>query len=408
MIRSFVFTLSVCLLLLVACQEKKSSVTVPFKLDHNRMIVEGEMQRKDSSWRKVRIWVDNGSARFFISSSLAKDLGISTDKSNNGSETENNSDNASNIGLRIGEMRLNTANIFPTITTEPYWIYNALHIDANLPATILKKYQVVFDYPKQQFTIGAPGSIVHQGVKSMAAIHPETGVIEMFAIIGTDSLTFAIDIGASYSYTSDSIINHFINQAPLLPSVLGTSGYANMWGWWPPNENDFIVTRFPLIKLGSVQLDNVGMVGVPPNPSASGKSLGEWYSQKTIWPVVGFLGANALKSFRVEFDYPNSTIYFEKGSLNHFNDMDIVGLAISPERDSSYTIIGIVKKDNISVVEGINTGDKLIQVDSLQVKGNSMGVVMDALRGNPGEPRKLVIERKGKIIKVESKIQRLL
>mgnify|MGYP001767853820 CR=1 FL=1 len=63
-------------LLLLGSFSNKKSVTVPFVLDHNRMLVEAEFQRKDGTWRKVRLWVDSGSTEFFISESLARDLGI--------------------------------------------------------------------------------------------------------------------------------------------------------------------------------------------------------------------------------------------------------------------------------------------------------------------------------------------
>jgi len=34
------------------------SVTVPFVLDHNRMLVDAEIQRPDGTWCKIRLWVD--------------------------------------------------------------------------------------------------------------------------------------------------------------------------------------------------------------------------------------------------------------------------------------------------------------------------------------------------------------
>jgi hypothetical protein len=40
---------------------------------------------------------------------------------------------------------------------QPFWLFSTMHIDANLPATVLKKYNVVFDYPKQELTLAEPG-----------------------------------------------------------------------------------------------------------------------------------------------------------------------------------------------------------------------------------------------------------
>ncbi len=65
--------------LLVFCSCQKSnihSVTVPMVLDHNRMLVDAEMQKSDGSWRKVRLWIDPGNPTFTLSEKLARDLGI--------------------------------------------------------------------------------------------------------------------------------------------------------------------------------------------------------------------------------------------------------------------------------------------------------------------------------------------
>jgi hypothetical protein len=53
---------------------QQKAVTVPFILDHNRMLVEAEFQRKDGTWRKALLWVDTGNPDFFISQSFASDL----------------------------------------------------------------------------------------------------------------------------------------------------------------------------------------------------------------------------------------------------------------------------------------------------------------------------------------------
>jgi hypothetical protein len=46
-------TMGCLLLLLTSCNEKiTTSVTVPVVLDHNRMLVDAEIQLKDGSWRK--------------------------------------------------------------------------------------------------------------------------------------------------------------------------------------------------------------------------------------------------------------------------------------------------------------------------------------------------------------------
>ena len=43
------------------------SVTVPIILDHNRVVIDAEMQRDNGSWRKVRLWIDTGNPDLFMS-----------------------------------------------------------------------------------------------------------------------------------------------------------------------------------------------------------------------------------------------------------------------------------------------------------------------------------------------------
>ncbi len=394
----FPIVILLLILFLTSCQQKKKTATVPFILDHNRMIVEGEIQSKDGTWRKVRLWVDTGSARFFISQSLAMDIGFTEVQGQQNGYTPK---------LRLGDFILNTGNTAPVVNIEPFWIYNAMHIDGNLPANILKDHHVVFDYANKQLTIGEPGSMKPKGSKISAAVHPLTGIAQLYTVMGGDSLNFALDLGASYSYMSDSIVNLLMSRDSALPSVTGTTGHANMWGWWPPQEDSFLMTRFPFIQCGDIKLEKAGFVGVPKNPSG-GKSLSEWYSQKTLWPVVGFLGANIFKSCRVEIDYLNQAVYLEKIKEYDGNDMDLVPLAISSQRDSTFNVIGVASKNGNTLVKDILKGDKILQIDSLKTKGNTMGTVMDALRGNPGDNRRIVVARDGKEVIVDAKVERVM
>ena len=55
----------------------------------------------------------------------------------------------------------------------------------------------------------------------------------------------------------------------------------------------------------------------------------------------------------------------------------------------------------------MEAGDKLISIGDLETAGATMGTVMDALRGKPGETRTLVVEREGGRRTVEADVTRL-
>lgn len=399
-----------CLLPLLASPQEKTvrSVTVPVALDHNRMLVDAEVQRKDGSWRKVRLWVDTGNPEFFISETLARDLGIDL------SAAEQRTDKGSAqplevpppLGVRIGGMSLNVDRVGTKVMFEPHWLFSTMRNDGNLPSTVLSRYHIVFDYPNLRLTVAEPGSLQPRGVRAAASVHPTTGVVQIDAAIDGERLSFALDNGASYSFTSEEVLTRLSRQHPSWVRSTGALGCANIWGWWP-EEPSWPVMRVPEILWGSVRLGDVGIVGLPGSfPTESG--MGAWYSEKTARPVDGFLGPNAFKAFRIEIDYANGAVYFEKGAPFDSHDMDVVGLTLRPEADGSYRVIGVARKDGKPVVDGVQPGDVLLQVGDLEATGATMGTVVDALRGKPGEARALVLDRNGKRLRIETKVKRLL
>jgi len=246
-----------------------------------------------------------------------------------------------------------------------------------------------------------------RGIRTAAGINPGNGILQVDAVIDGENFSFAVDNGAAYSFVSQEPLERLTRRNPNWPRITGTVGCANMWGWWPPREQTLPVVRLPEILCGPVRLVNTGIVGaaeVAPN----GPGLGTWYSQKTARPVDGFLGPNAFKAFRVEIDYANKAVYFEKSADFDSHDMDIVGLTLRPEPDNTYRVIGIAQKDGKPVVDGVEPGDVLLRVENLKTTGATMGTVVDALRGKPGDIRVLVLERNGKQSRIKARVVRLL
>lgn len=396
-------TIGGCVLLSLALSPQKTihSVTVPAILDHNRMLVDAEFQRKNGSWRKARLWIDTGNPSFYLNEKFARDLGMDfpTDIVNPIVSAPTN--------VRIGGMPLNFKGVRTRIMLEPHWLFSTMQNDANLPSTVLKQYHVIFDYPRNQLTLAEPGVLKSRGVRAPAHVNFDNGIVQIDAVIDGKSLSFALDNGAAYSFISQGVLEEISRTTPKLPRLTGAVGCANMWGWWPPEEQTLTVMRLPVILWGPVRLLNTGIVGVS-EVSPNGPDIGAWYSQKTSRPVDGFLGSNAFKAYRIEIDYANKAVYFEKGPHFDFHDMDIIGLTLRPEKDATYSIIGIAKKDGKPVVSGVEPGDILLQVDNLKTTGATMGTVVDALRGRPGDFHILVLQRNGKQFRVKAKVLRLL
>ena len=397
---------SILLLAPAARAQTAASVTVPVTLDHNRMLVQAEIQRRDGSWRTALLWIDTGNPEFMLSETFARDLGYDVD---GGRQAAGGANQPLFVdppaGVRIGGMSLDFGGVRSRVNIGARQ-FLTMHADANLPSTVLQRYHVVFDYPRLRLTLARPGSVRPRGERAAASVNPTTGIAQIDAVIGGDTLSLALDNGASYSFLSAGVASRLSERNPTWPRTVGAVGHANIWGLWP-EEATWPVVRVPEMTWGPVRLTDVAVVGLP-GFFGPGASLGDWYSGRTARRVEGFLGPNAFKAFRVEIDYANGAVYFERGAATDSHDMDIVGLTLRPQLDSSWVVIGVAAMDGRPSVEGVEPGDVLIEVDSLRATGATMGTVVDALRGRPGETRTLVLERAGRRFTVTARVERFL
>jgi len=385
-----------------------AQVTVPMVLDHNRMLIDGEFARVDGSRRPARLWIDSGNPDFLLSEALARDLGVDLSAAPD-SVVNGRMEIAPPAGLRLGGLELDLSGVKAYVMFQPPWLFHTMHNDANFPSTVLHRYHVVFDYPARQMTLAQPGSLQPRGQAVPASVHPGTGILQMDAVIAGERFSFAFDNGAAYTFVSASVLDRLTPRHPDWPVMHGALGCANIWGWWP-QEEAWPVLRVPELHLGEAVLSQVGLVGIG-EIFGPGFDLGAWYSQKTARPVNGFLGPNAYEHFRVEIDYANSTVYLERdphAGPGDSYDMDLVGLTLRPENDGGYTILGVTSSTSDPAVPGAQAGDKLVRIDGWDTAGATMGSVVDALRGTPGETRILLIERDGETRSVGARVERHL
>ncbi len=102
-------------------------------------------------------------------------------------------------------------------------------------------------------------------------------------------------------------------------------------------------------------------------------------------------------------DFPRCMIYWEQQIELDPNDLDQVGVTLE-KRDTGYFIAGIAQKDGKPTMDAVQVGDRLIQVDDLQLSNATRGAIFAALHGRPGSVRTLVVERDGKRLNVAAKI----
>jgi hypothetical protein len=269
----------------------------------------------------------------------------------------------------------------------------------NIPSTVLRNYDVVFDYPNRQFTIGPPGSISFQGTAAKAQINPQNGLVQIASKIDGQDYTISFDAGSSTSLLSGELIEKWLKAHPAWPHMTGAIGSANMWG--AAEEAHWPLLRLPSIDYGGVILKNVVVASFP-------EKFMHWYQDRAGAQTVGLIGANAFTDYRVGIDYAHNTLYMQRTLAKSAPDIDVVGLTLRPEPDEKYTIIGIADYNGKPAVPDVKVGDVLVGVDGAPATGATMGQVWSLLGGTPGTMRTLTLERDGKRFTVDANVHRFL
>lgn len=171
-------------------------------------------------------------------------------------------------------------------------------------------------------------------------------------------------------------------------------------------ESEGVLLRVPEISLGALSLKEVGALAAGPSHGMpQNLDLFDWYSQKNAAPVIGWIGGNVLKHFRLTIDYPDRVIYLEKETEPDPLDLDVVGITLRATH-REFFVTSIATIGSKPTVEGVLAGDRLLRIGNLDLTKASWGQIYAALHGAPGETRELVLERGGKRFTIPAKVTR--
>jgi len=385
---------------LAEAQQKAISqaVTVPAAIDHNRIVIDAALPLPNGSMQHVRAWVDNGDPDLNLSRKIATQLGLAV--SCNDQECSSPPPPAIIIGeMTIPLTGVKEANIPLKPVNAASVLASGMNADINLPASVLRHYDVLIDFPGHKFTIGSPGSIHFLGSSSKVEINAENGLIQVPSKVENKKYNLALDLGSSISLLSEELFDSLEKEHGDWPHMTGAVGSANMWG--ADAEATWKVMRLDRVQYGPLFLTDVAVVSLP-------KTVVDLFAKRAGMPTVGSLGSNVFLSYRVGLDYAHSTVYFDIGRLFKFPDFDVVGLVLRPEDDGRYTILGVPDFEGGAAVEGVQPRDRLIAVNDIPVTGATMGQVWKMLSGTPGQQRMLTIERGGKQFAVAARVQHFL
>lgn len=387
-------------------QEKSApqpkSVTVAATIDHNRVVIHADVALPDGSTSRVHVWVDTGDPELNMSRHLATLLGLPvTCDQHECSSPPPKEIIVAGMAIPLGGMKEAKIPLKPVSAASV--LAPGIAAEINLPASILRQYDVLVDFPGRKFSIGLPGTIRFQGPSSKVQINAENGLIQVQSEIERKKYNLALDLGSNFSFLSEEVFDKLAAAHGDWPHMTGAVGSANMWGL--DDEPKWKLMRLDRLQYGPLFLANVAMAEFP-------KDRMDYFSKRAGIATAGLLGSNALMNYRVGIDYAHALVHFDLGRTFVFPDFDVIGLILRPEDDGSYTVLGVADFEGKPSVpqgaEGIQAGDQLIAVNDVPVRGSTMGQVWAALGGAPGQERKLTIERAEKTFSVNARVQHFL
>jgi hypothetical protein len=381
--------------------DSERSGTVPFIFDDNRVFAQLDFVRADGTLRKVLAFVDLGTPALVLDKKLHEELQVGQGKP---------------VILRVGhvEMKVDSSAVETDTDlglTGPDG-KRTVPVEAVLSGSVLTNYELVVDYAKRTLTVAQPNTLKNTGDAVPCRVNEKTGMVSITTEIDGRPYALAVDTGSAYSWVREDVAEQWTKAHPNWERGKGAVGEANMQNRTGGAQARATILRLPEIKLGSLSLKQVGALGIapeaPPIPPAPGQSKVEgsffdWYSKKAPEPVIGWLGGNVLRGFRLTIDFPRRTTYWERVSDLDPHELDQVGVTLEKGSDG-YFIAGIAQKSGKPTVDTVRVGDKLIQVDDVVLSSATRGAIFAALHGKPGEVRMLVVERDGQQLTVPAKV----
>ncbi|PYT73210.1 MAG: hypothetical protein DMG39_07315 [Acidobacteria bacterium] len=374
------------------------SATVPLVFGDNRAFVELSFRRADGSIRKARAWVDTGGGWLAVTERLAKDIGAE----HKGAPFREEEEEAVDIAppaVYLGSLPLDLSSAHVVAKLGSDRIDPGVEAEAFLPARVLMHYQAVFDYPAGRFTLARPGVLRPEGRPVSSPIQKESGFPRIEIGIDGQTYSFLLDTGAAYTMISRDLLERLAAEHASWPRLTGAVGEANMLG---NNDTDALMVRLDKIRWGPFEIRCAGAVSRRPG-------VFESYMSKLMTDgIVGAVAGNILHTFRVEIDYANGMTYLKQSAEPEPSDLDSVGIVFRAGTDGTYDVASIAGKNDGIPQCAVNAGDRILQVDGLQVTGATRAALIHALGGKPGDKRRLVVGRHGKQFETECLVRHLL
>jgi hypothetical protein len=358
------------------------------QVQDNRVFIPLRVYGPNGKSKVVFFWVDSGGDSVFVSGALAHELGLEASGAPSFMGMGNTPSHAikkPRLALDAMDIDLTDVPVHAPLSEKSRDVFAGVAAEGFLPASVLKKYDVVFDYPARSFTLSLPGSAIHRGTPTPISVNSKIGLARIEIEIAGKAYGFMLDTGAAYTGLSRAVMDRWIGEHPSWPHSLGAVGSANMVGKQFDVSNELL--RIPEMKWGSISLRNVGMVSRPAGVYE------ESVSENMTAPVVGALSGNVLRKLRLDIDYPASVAYIELHGSNSISDLNCLGLILQMMENGTAVVSGVAQREGRAEIQGVQAGDILLRVDNHNVTGASLATILEYLSATAGEKKRLTIRR---------------
>jgi hypothetical protein len=110
-----------------------------------------------------------------------------------------------------------------------------------------------------------------------------------------------------------------------------------------------------------------------------------------------------LRAFRITIDYPGRVFYWIRQTTLDPHDLDCIGLTLA-FKHGEFFVAGVVTQNGKPTVQGVQVGDKLVQIGAQRANGASREAMFAAMHGKPAERRLVILERDGKQFQLEAHV----
>jgi predicted aspartyl protease len=345
------------------------------------------LRAKDGTERPTRFLVDTGGGALMLTERVAIEVGLDVRREEAAAEEGMRFAPMETPRIEVGGFALDLEPARCAAVLDADSIMRGSTPEGFLPGHVLARHHVVFDYPAGRFTMARTGTIEPRGRPVPSPVEPGSGFPRIEIEVGGARQGFLLDTGASFTMISIAELERWRSADSSLPAMTGAVGETNMVGG--PMESKALLARVPAMAWGPFSLRGVAAVSRP-----SG-TFENWMSSMMTAPIVGAIGGNVLRHFRVEVDYAKGTTYLEAASDEFATALDAIGLVLGETAAGDHRVDALAHVDGKPVCDGVQVGDLLREVDGSSLRGLRHRQVIDLLRGEPGTPRNLTLERDG-------------